>query len=101
MRRADSAPARWPAERGKPREVAQRPFPSEMMATCKPESSANWVFVVMMCCVVRCCMFFTSFSAAGKVTQTTLHNKVDAQKNSPLSALARRANQRLHVVQVA
>src|SRR5437763_4715935 len=36
MRRATSAPARWPAERGRPREVAQRPLPSEMMATCKP-----------------------------------------------------------------
>src|SRR5690348_1748789 len=36
MRRADSAPARWPAERGSPREVAQRPLPSEMMATCRP-----------------------------------------------------------------
>src|SRR5579864_9531363 len=36
MRRAASAPARWPAERGSPREVAQRPLPSEMMATCRP-----------------------------------------------------------------
>ena len=36
MRRAVSAPARCPAERGSPREVAHRPLPSEMMATCKP-----------------------------------------------------------------
>ena len=36
MWRADSAPARWPAERGSPREVAHRPLPSVMMATCKP-----------------------------------------------------------------
>src|SRR5215471_7939907 len=35
-RRAVSAPARWPAERGSPRDVAQRPLPSEIMATCKP-----------------------------------------------------------------
>src|SRR6266705_2627479 len=37
MRRAVSAPARCPAERGSPRDVAQRPLPSEIMATCKPE----------------------------------------------------------------
>src|SRR5213075_3326743 len=36
MWRADSAPARWPAERGSPREVAHRPLPAVMMATCKP-----------------------------------------------------------------
>ena len=64
--RADSAPARCPAERGNPRDVAQRPLPSEMMATCKPGSRVKEVFVVIMSCVVRCCMLFTSFSAAGK-----------------------------------
>jgi hypothetical protein len=31
--RAATAPARCPEERGRPREVAQRPLPSEMMAT--------------------------------------------------------------------
>jgi len=40
-RRAVSAPARCPAERGNPREVAHRPFPSEMIATCSRCASAN------------------------------------------------------------
>ena len=35
-RRAASTPARCPAERGRPRRVAQRPLPSMMMATCSP-----------------------------------------------------------------
>src|SRR4029078_6275179 len=29
-----STPARWPASRGMPRALAQRPFPSMMIATC-------------------------------------------------------------------
>lgn len=36
MARAASAPARCPAERGRPWEEAQRPLPSEMMATWSP-----------------------------------------------------------------
>ena len=32
--RTDSAPRRWPSTRGSPRSLAQRPFPSMMMATC-------------------------------------------------------------------
>src|SRR5438045_2451876 len=34
-RRTASAPARWPAGRGSPRRVAQRPLPSMTMATCR------------------------------------------------------------------
>src|SRR5258705_2446531 len=34
-RRTASAPARWPAPRGRPRRVAQRPLPSMMIATCR------------------------------------------------------------------
>src|SRR6188474_1727383 len=34
-RRMFSVPARWPAARGSPRCVAQRPLPSMMMATCR------------------------------------------------------------------
>src|SRR5271165_4844654 len=33
-RRSAAAPARWPAMRGSPRCVAQRPLPSIMMAAC-------------------------------------------------------------------
>src|SRR5947207_1366613 len=36
VRRKASAPARWPAIRGSPRAVAQRPFPSMIIAACKP-----------------------------------------------------------------
>src|SRR5437879_3884880 len=34
MRRTATAPARWPAARGRARRVAQRPLPSMMIATC-------------------------------------------------------------------
>src|SRR5438045_3785555 len=37
VRRTASAPARWPARRGSPRAVAQRPFPSMMMPTWSPD----------------------------------------------------------------
>src|ERR1700722_2624029 len=100
MRRADSAPARWPAERGSPRAVAQRPLPSEMMATCRPGASANGVFVVMMCCVVRGSMFFTSFSAAGKSIINYSATQSRCAKKYAFLALARCANQGFHVVQV-
>jgi hypothetical protein len=36
-RRTASAPARWPATRGNPRRVAQRPLPSITMATWREE----------------------------------------------------------------
>src|SRR3989338_1093782 len=37
--RAALTPSRWPATRGRPRRVAQRPLPSMMMATC---SGTGW-----------------------------------------------------------
>src|SRR6266581_1419401 len=37
VRRTASAPARWPATRGRPRRVAQRPLPSITIATCREE----------------------------------------------------------------
>jgi hypothetical protein len=40
------APSAWPAARGKPRCVAQRPLPSMMIATCmRPEAlrRAAWL----------------------------------------------------------
>src|SRR5205085_11771233 len=36
-RRTASAPARWPATRGRPRRAAQRPLPSMMIATWAEE----------------------------------------------------------------
>src|ERR1700676_5309953 len=39
-RRTALTPARWPAARGSPRRVAQRPLPSMMMATCQPGAPA-------------------------------------------------------------
>src|SRR5918912_1474418 len=54
MRRTFSVPAWWPARRGRPRRIAQRPLPSMMMPTwagiergsslssaCGPAASAN------------------------------------------------------------
>src|SRR5688572_14197163 len=44
MRRSASAPSRWPAARGRPRALAQRPLPSMMMATWRgmaPPSGAS------------------------------------------------------------
>src|SRR2546428_10000043 len=38
-RRTAAAPSRWPATRGRPRRVAQRPLPSMMIATC---SGRGW-----------------------------------------------------------
>ena len=44
VRRTASAPRRWPAMRGRPRDFAQRPLPSMMMATCRGggSGSAQW-----------------------------------------------------------
>src|SRR6266849_3921528 len=50
IRRAASAPALCPAERGKPREEAQRPFPSEMIATCSGRVCAEEGTTAGGCC---------------------------------------------------
>src|ERR1051325_6289903 len=46
-RRTASAPARWPAARGSPRRVAQRPFPSMTIATAACPRRANQRFHVI------------------------------------------------------
>src|SRR6266566_9025600 len=100
-RRTVSAPARWPAERGRPREVAQRPLPSEMMATWRPGESAgepgrgmevSWVMgwcmsmVVSPPCILLCQLLCIAKCGRKKILR---------------SALARGADQRLHVIKVA
>src|SRR3984885_3119811 len=40
-RRTDSTPARWPSERARPREEAQRPLPSSRMATWSCDWGTN------------------------------------------------------------
>ena len=45
-RRTAATPARWPATRGKPRRVAQRPLPSMMMATCNPSRGSSASFLL-------------------------------------------------------
>src|SRR4051794_2155775 len=40
-RRSASTPRRWPSARGKPRDAAQRPFPSMMIATCRGASDLS------------------------------------------------------------
>src|SRR5690242_17117396 len=42
-RRTASAPARWPAMRGRPRALAHRPLPSMMMAACSPLSRVLFI----------------------------------------------------------
>src|SRR5467141_2176779 len=100
-RRAASAPARWPAERGKPRELAQRPLPSEMMATWRrwasaiDDGSSAGIFPTFSCCMS---MFF---SAAGDKSQTTLFCKVHSQIFFASSTLAGRANKCFHMIEIA
>src|SRR5260370_12966206 len=68
-RRAERAPAWWPAVRGRPRRAAQRPLPSMMIATCGE-----------VLCLIKLIL---------------------KKRDGPRSALARRADQRLHVIEVA
>src|SRR5262245_34748103 len=51
IRRTVSTPARWPAMRGRPRRVAQRPLPSMIMATCK--SRFGSAFQERELCIVK------------------------------------------------
>src|SRR5437879_1062832 len=58
MTRADSAPARWPSIRGKWRCLAQRPFPSMIMATWRGKvafaSGLRWaVWVTLLAAKVQ------------------------------------------------
>src|SRR5690242_15825963 len=100
-RLADSAPARCPAERGNAREVAQRPLPSEMMATCRPEPRIGAGRGVTRCWKVRGCMVFRCFLRRREsIVNYSIIQSILAKKIFPL-ALPRRANQGLHVVQVA
>src|SRR2546428_7938308 len=45
-RRTAFAPARWPAGRGKPRRVAQRPLPSMIIATCMPSLDCKVLCII-------------------------------------------------------
>src|SRR5208283_4066610 len=90
---AASAPALWPYERGSPREVAQRPFPSQMMATwrgCVAAVGASG----KRCRTIDC---ISILNLRRYMKQCTLHYKVHVQKNLPV---ARRSDQRLHMIQV-
>src|SRR5277367_3135759 len=40
-RRSASTPRRWPSARGRPRDAAQRPLPSMMIATCSGPSDRS------------------------------------------------------------
>src|ERR1700687_5240975 len=99
-RRADSTPARWPAERGKPRAVAHRPFPSEMMATCRRGACAMAGWGTEICCTVSCCMSTVFLRRRKTVINYSSVQSTNAKKICH-SALTRGANQGFHVVQVA
>src|SRR5262249_48517580 len=49
-RRAAATPAGWPAERGRPRRVAQRPLPSMIMATCRPACPSTVLCIAKLPC---------------------------------------------------
>src|SRR6267143_4194567 len=99
-RRAASAPARWPAERGKPRELAQRPLPSEMMATWRRwagaiDGSTGGVLRTFSCCMS---MFF---SAAGGQAANNFTLQSALAKNFCRSTLAGRSNKCFHMIEIA
>src|ERR1700686_4573266 len=87
IRRAVCAPARCPSERGRPQEEAQRPFPSEIMATWSGREVALEGTTVGGCRKTMgevCILGGSSFSAANSLqTQTTLYYKVCGQKILP------------------
>src|SRR5882762_10671796 len=99
-RRADSAPARWPAERGKPREVAQRPLPSEMIATWSRGAGVMAGCAVGIGRTVRCCMSMFFLRRGGSLVNYSVIQSEKTKKFWRL-AFARRANQRFHMIQVA
>src|SRR5688500_4621719 len=76
-RRTARAPSAWPAVRGRPRAVAQRPLPSMMMPTWIPENA----LVSKGLCVIK---------------------SVRKKKGDGLSlAIAGRANESFHVIEIA
>src|SRR6267143_1368739 len=99
-RRAVSAPARCPAERGRPREVAHRPFPSEMMATCSRGACATAVWGVMFLATVSNTEDTPILRRKEKKLQTTLPDKVVMQNFFAL-ALPRGPNKCFHMIEIA
>src|SRR5712691_2694240 len=75
MRRTASAPARWPATRGQPRDSAQRPLPSMMIARCSPGGVRD--------------------------SEALCSIKLNSTKNAGDSARAHGPDERFHVVEVA
>src|SRR5579864_3891331 len=98
-RRAASAPARWPAERGRPREVAQRPLPSEMMATWRRGAGRVSGRTEEICWTAIDCMVMF-FLRRGENTANYSTIQSEKPKKFPRSALPRGADQRLHVIEV-
>src|SRR5688500_4427731 len=72
MPRTACAPASCPRRRGRPRRVAQRPFPSMTMATCSPSSAPLSCEVLG---IIKC-------------------------EGKKISAVANGADQRFHVVDI-
>src|SRR5262245_37539878 len=96
--RLASAPARCPADLGRPRDVAQRPLPSVIMATWS-EASGLAGGALRICCKTTCwtAMLVPSPPRRPPHLQMTLYNKVRREKK----LAARSPDQRLHMVQVA
>src|SRR6266850_6456215 len=98
-RRAASAPARWPAERGIPREVAHRPLPSEMMATCRRCADAMAGCTAGIFRAFNCCMSMCFLRRGGR--RRPLCTAKYIYKFFCRSTLAGGANQCFHMIEIA
>src|SRR6266403_522731 len=99
-RRAASAPARWPAERGKPREVAHRPLPSEMMATWRRCACAMAGCTAGMFRTFSCCMSMF-LSPPRRTSRKLLCFTKSSYKIFCRSTLAGGANKCFHMIEIA
>src|SRR5438445_120295 len=99
-RRAVSAPARWPAKRGKPREVAHRPLPSEMMATWNCGAWARTSRAPLGSRTVISFIYIFLLQRK-KTTRKLVCNTKCQYKKISRSPLPRRPNKCFHMIQIA
>jgi len=100
MRRAVCAPARCPAERGRPRETAQRPLPSEIDGDVQGTSGAKLMGNLsgLLQDNGRRLHVLLSKGTGRYCYKLLCIAKYRSKKNSPLLTLARSPNQRFHVI---
>src|SRR5208282_3950992 len=98
MRRTAATPARCPSDRGNPRDAAQRPLPSSRMATC---NFVSGITVKVLLFIKYQCEPFLFWCCYHLDLINTLNALIPGKdsKKTPL-ALARGANQSLHVIEI-